>query len=67
MKLPNDGAIPLAAERVLQRIARLRKEHTANAKAERWQANDTVSRKIREAWAQYHSLTNLKPPAHFDV
>ena len=47
-------------ESILRRIARLRDEHTRNFNLERWQANDTVSRKIREAWAQYHAIRQSK-------
>jgi len=41
---------------LLKRLERLRAQHTANAAAPRWQANDTVSRRIRETWAHWHVL-----------
>lgn len=43
-------------ETLLKRLERLRAQHSANAAASRWLANDTVSRRIRETWAQWHAL-----------
>lgn len=50
------AGVSLPRDRALRRIERLRLQHTANAQAGRWQANDTVNRKIIEAWAAYHRL-----------
>jgi hypothetical protein len=42
-------------ESYLKQIAKLREQHEANFRAERWQANDTIRDKIITAWAGYHA------------
>lgn len=42
----------------LRKIVKLRKQHTANVANKKWQANDTVNRKIRETWDAFHKLSN---------
>ena len=50
-------------ESILLEIERLRVRHTENFKRERWKENDTVSRKIREKWAQYHKAVEQRKAA----
>lgn len=38
---------------ILKRIAKLRIAHTSNFENEQWQANDTISRKLKSEWFAY--------------
>lgn len=42
----------------LKHIARLRKQHTANAKAHKWRANEAVSLAIRCAWDAFNDASD---------
>jgi hypothetical protein len=41
-------------ESYLKKIERLRSEHSANERANRWESNDAVRRKIIAEWEGYH-------------
>lgn len=41
-------------QKILDDIEKLRKQHTVNFEQGRFKENDTIDRKIKEKWEQYH-------------